>query len=111
MPYIPHTEDDIKHMLDAIGANSIDDLFDEIPASLRIDGLPGIPTDSTTQQASSADISVPTSGNSTKTKSKSARTASFATSVQIVEPSSRSLMISILSPPSVLTTHTPPGGQ
>ncbi len=39
MPFIPHTEQDEKEMLDAIGINSIEDLFDEIPAELRIDGL------------------------------------------------------------------------
>jgi glycine dehydrogenase subunit 1 len=43
MPFIPHTEAEIKQMLQTIGANSIDDLFDEIPAHLRIDGLPGVP--------------------------------------------------------------------
>ncbi|MEL7537265.1 MAG: aminomethyl-transferring glycine dehydrogenase subunit GcvPA [Pseudomonadota bacterium] len=43
MPFIPHTEADIRHMLDAIGASSIDDLFDEIPPALRIDGLDDIP--------------------------------------------------------------------
>ncbi len=30
-------------MLDRIGARSIDDLFDEIPAELRVDSLPGVP--------------------------------------------------------------------
>lgn len=30
-------------MLEAIGINEIDDLFEEIPANLRIDGLPGVP--------------------------------------------------------------------
>ncbi len=43
MPFIPHTEDDVKEMLAAIGAASIDELFDEIPASLRTAGLPNIP--------------------------------------------------------------------
>lgn len=43
MPFIPHTEADVAEMLAAIGANSIDELFDEIPASLRVAGLPGIP--------------------------------------------------------------------
>lgn len=43
MPFIPHTKDDIQSMLATIGANSIDALFDEIPASLRIAGLEGIP--------------------------------------------------------------------
>ncbi len=39
MPFIPHTEADIAAMLEAIGVDSIDDLFDEIPAALRVDGL------------------------------------------------------------------------
>ena len=43
MPYIPHTPEDIRAMLDRIGASSIDDLFDEIPAALRIDSLAGVP--------------------------------------------------------------------
>lgn len=43
MPFIPHTDDDVREMLGAIGAPSIDALFDEIPASLRIKGLDGIP--------------------------------------------------------------------
>ena len=43
MPYIPHTPDDVRAMLDRIGAGSIDDLFDEIPTALRIDALPGVP--------------------------------------------------------------------
>ena len=44
MPFIPHTEDDIRAMLAAIGVRTIDDLFDEIPASLRSGGLSGIPS-------------------------------------------------------------------
>src|SRR5512137_2247129 len=44
MPFIPHTENDIRTMLDAIGAPDIDALFEEIPASLRAPGLPGIPS-------------------------------------------------------------------
>jgi glycine dehydrogenase subunit 1 len=35
MAFIPHTADDIAAMLKVIGAGSIDDLFDEIPATLR----------------------------------------------------------------------------
>ena len=35
MAYIPHTPDDIAGMLKVIGAGSIEDLFDEIPAALR----------------------------------------------------------------------------
>ena len=43
MPFIPHTEDDVSNMLAAIGADSIDDLFDEIPRELLITGLEGVP--------------------------------------------------------------------
>ncbi|MBU2675548.1 MAG: aminomethyl-transferring glycine dehydrogenase subunit GcvPA [Gammaproteobacteria bacterium] len=43
MPFIPHTDKDTLEMLAAIGADSIDDLFDEIPAQLRIDHLHGVP--------------------------------------------------------------------
>ncbi len=35
MAFIPHTPEDIARMLEVIGARSIDDLFDEIPADLR----------------------------------------------------------------------------
>jgi glycine dehydrogenase subunit 1 len=34
MPFIPHTDEDIKAMLDTIGVANIDDLFDEIPKKL-----------------------------------------------------------------------------
>jgi glycine dehydrogenase subunit 1 len=43
MPFIPHTEADTRAMLEAIGARSIDDLFEEIPVELRAQGLSGIP--------------------------------------------------------------------
>jgi len=43
MPYIPHTSDDVRTMLDRIGVGTIDDLFDEIPKALRIDALEGVP--------------------------------------------------------------------
>ena len=36
MPYIPHTPDDIAHMLAVIGAPSIDALFDEIIQSSQV---------------------------------------------------------------------------
>ncbi len=35
MPYVPHTPEDIRRMLDVIGAPSVASLFDEIPAELR----------------------------------------------------------------------------
>ena len=47
MPYIPHTEEEVREMLDTIGVQSIEDLFDEIPASLRHKKLEGVPTQAT----------------------------------------------------------------
>lgn len=43
MPFNPHTPKDVSDMLAAIGARSIDDLFDEIPKELRTAALTGIP--------------------------------------------------------------------
>jgi len=43
MPFIPHTEEDIEEMLAAIGASSLDSLFDEIPSELLVDDLHGVP--------------------------------------------------------------------
>ncbi|MBA55492.1 MAG: aminomethyl-transferring glycine dehydrogenase [Pseudomonadales bacterium] len=43
MPYIPHTDDDVKRMLDTIGVNSIDDLFDEIPKDIIAQPLQHVP--------------------------------------------------------------------
>lgn len=44
MPYIPHTQDDIATMLATIGVGSINDLFDEIPATLRCGKFEKIPS-------------------------------------------------------------------
>ncbi len=43
MPFIPHTADDVQAMLEAIGAPSIEALFDEIPPALRISALQALP--------------------------------------------------------------------
>ncbi|MBT8429752.1 MAG: aminomethyl-transferring glycine dehydrogenase subunit GcvPA [Gammaproteobacteria bacterium] len=43
MPFIPHTEEDVRRMLDVIGVERIDDLFDEIPADLRAKTLEHVP--------------------------------------------------------------------
>src|SRR3546814_4465204 len=43
MPFIPHTETDVKEMLAAIKAPSIEALFDEIPPALRCGALEKIP--------------------------------------------------------------------
>lgn len=43
MPFIPHTDDDTREMLAVIGADSLDELFDEIPPQLLIKSLDGVP--------------------------------------------------------------------
>lgn len=43
MPFIPHTPDDVRAMLAAIDAPSLEALFDEIPPALRIGALPALP--------------------------------------------------------------------
>ena len=39
MPFIPHTDDDEREMLSAIGAPDIEALFDEIPPNLRVTSM------------------------------------------------------------------------
>jgi glycine dehydrogenase subunit 1 len=43
MPFIPHTEDDVREMLAAIGVGRIEDLFDEIPDGLKCGPLKAVP--------------------------------------------------------------------
>jgi glycine dehydrogenase subunit 1 len=43
MAFIPHTPADVESMLATIGVSSIEQLFDEIPASLRVKSLDGVP--------------------------------------------------------------------
>lgn len=43
MAFIPHTAADVAAMLAKIGVSSIEDLFDEIPAALRVKSLAGVP--------------------------------------------------------------------
>jgi glycine dehydrogenase subunit 1 len=43
MPFIPHTDDEVAEMLGAIGADSIEALFDEIPNELRNEDLSQVP--------------------------------------------------------------------
>src|SRR6185437_11604085 len=43
MPFIPHTEEDIQAMLASIGADTIDNLFDEIPPALKSCSLKRVP--------------------------------------------------------------------
>ncbi len=44
MPFIPHTEKEVKEMLDAIGVSSIEDLFDEIPPELKAVSIDAVPS-------------------------------------------------------------------
>jgi glycine dehydrogenase subunit 1 len=43
MPFIPHSEADVRAMLKTIGVQQIEDLFDEIPTALKIDQLRQVP--------------------------------------------------------------------
>ena len=43
MPFIPHSENDVKQMLETIGISSIEELFDEIPKNIRAKDLAGVP--------------------------------------------------------------------
>ncbi|MCW5621833.1 MAG: aminomethyl-transferring glycine dehydrogenase subunit GcvPA [Burkholderiales bacterium] len=43
MPFIPHTDEDVRRMLDAAGVGGIDALFDEIPAQLKQVRLERVP--------------------------------------------------------------------
>ena len=48
MRYLPLTQSDRQAMLGVIGANSIDDLFIDVPAEARLDGpIPGLPNHAT----------------------------------------------------------------
>lgn len=43
MPFIPHTENEIATMLETIGVDSIEALFNEIPSELRVGNIDGVP--------------------------------------------------------------------
>ena len=43
MPFIPHTESEINDMLNTIGVQNVDDLFDEIPTAIRAKPFGNIP--------------------------------------------------------------------
>ncbi len=42
MPFVPHTKTDIKSMLETIGVDSVENLFDEVPKNIRVEGLPDV---------------------------------------------------------------------
>ena len=52
MPFVPHTEQEIREMLDAIGIENTEALFEEIPPHLRVSGLDGIPPGMTEMEIS-----------------------------------------------------------
>ncbi len=52
MPFIPHTEEDVTAMLASIGANTIEDLFDEIPPALKSGILKQVPPGLSEMEAS-----------------------------------------------------------
>jgi glycine dehydrogenase subunit 1 len=43
MRFAPHTEDDVRQMLEAIGVDTLDDLFGQIPPSVRLGGPLDLP--------------------------------------------------------------------
>jgi len=43
MPFIPHTREDVKVMLECIGVEDIDQLYDEIPDELKLKSLSDVP--------------------------------------------------------------------
>ncbi len=43
MPYIPHTQDEIKEMLEEIGVSSVDELFADIPTEVRFHEMEPFP--------------------------------------------------------------------
>jgi glycine dehydrogenase subunit 1 len=43
MPFIPHTPQDVRDMLQVIGVESVETLFEEIPGEMRLSRLKGIP--------------------------------------------------------------------
>lgn len=50
MRFIPHTPDDVREMLAAIGVASVDDLFADVPADLRADASIALPAGLCEQQ-------------------------------------------------------------
>lgn len=46
MPFLPHTETDVREMLATIGVPDVETLFDEIPEALRVKVSTGFRPDS-----------------------------------------------------------------
>ena len=43
--FFPHTEDDLKEMLAKVGVKSLDDLYAEVPESIRFKGEYDLPSE------------------------------------------------------------------
>ena len=43
MSFIPHTKEDTQAMLEAIGVDELNDLFDEIPDAFKVNEINGVP--------------------------------------------------------------------
>jgi glycine dehydrogenase subunit 1 len=43
MRFAPHTDDDVREMLETVGLGSLDELFDQIPPSVRLERPLGLP--------------------------------------------------------------------
>lgn len=52
MPYIPHTEQDIKKILEALHASTVEDVLSQLPASLRLKKALDLPTGLSEQELS-----------------------------------------------------------
>ena len=51
MPFVPHTDDDIREMLAEIGVGKIEDLFESIPVEIRVKKHPDLPPAASEQDA------------------------------------------------------------
>ena len=43
--YLPHTEDDVRLMLDSCGLESIEDLYSDVPEQLKFKGEYSLPSE------------------------------------------------------------------
>ncbi|MEM9242434.1 MAG: aminomethyl-transferring glycine dehydrogenase subunit GcvPA [Pseudomonadota bacterium] len=62
MSFTPHTPEDIALMLNSIGIDSVEQLFDEIPSAIRIEGLPDL-ADGINEMAMGREIKKISAGN------------------------------------------------
>ena len=96
MRYLSHTPEDVKEMLDAIGAKSVEDLFASIPANVRRDKPIDIPAMS--EWALSAELSKMASENFTGTAFMGAGCYPHAIPAHIPYLASRSEFVTSYTP-------------